>query len=326
MASARSRANDFQSGRFHNVIRTSGDQVGNAWGDSWADAVHRRVRNNQRFSDRQATVIPRGNVKTQRSSRTSSRTRYSAAGQAAAASRAAGRAERAGGRTHSKPRRKTIAERRALDAQNSDAGGWRRFGSPSGQPAGGQGNQPAESHTAPAARRQAQRNDRPVAQSAGQPAGRAAQRQPWWMAALRQPLAAATARRPEARRPPPRGRSSGPVRRWPVPALYGMPGGGSGRQESLRIAPPVVRERPSYNAPRQSAPSYSAPRGRAPRVTARRGRALRATARRGRARPAPRSKAAAAIAHRAEIPVAATTGTEPVTNVLPNQLASVFFP
>jgi len=37
-------------------------------------------------------------------------------------------------------------------------------------------------------------------------------------------------------------------------------GGGGGRPESLRVTPPVVRERPSFSAPRQSAPSYSAPR------------------------------------------------------------------
>ena len=50
---------------------------------------------------------------------------------------------------------------------------------------------------------------------------------------------------------------------------YSAPAARSARQESLRIAPPVVRQRPSssapgYSAPRQSAPSYSAPRQSAP--------------------------------------------------------------
>src|SRR5204863_348503 len=52
---------------------------------------------------------------------------------------------------------------------------------------------------------------------------------------------------------------------------YNQPSGGYSRQESLRMAPPVVRERPSapsYSAPRQSAPSYSAPRQSAPSYSA----------------------------------------------------------
>ena len=52
------------------------------------------------------------------------------------------------------------------------------------------------------------------------------------------------------------------------PYAKGDIGNGANRQqEQLRIAPPVVRERPSYNAPqRQSAPS--APRQSAPRQNA----------------------------------------------------------
>src|ERR1017187_10481912 len=46
------------------------------------------------------------------------------------------------------------------------------------------------------------------------------------------------------------------------------PGAGSSRQESLRIAPPVVRQRPSYSAPSYSAPRYSAPSYSAPRQSA----------------------------------------------------------
>lgn len=53
-----------------------------------------------------------------------------------------------------------------------------------------------------------------------------------------------------------------------------QPGAGqSSRPESMRISPPVVRERQqspgsNYNAPRQSAPSYSAPRQSAPSYSA----------------------------------------------------------
>ena len=136
-------------------------------------------------------------------------------------------------------------------SQGNDAGGWRRFGSPSGQPAAGQGNQPAANRGV-AGTGQAQRPS--ASPQSGQPGNDT--RGGW------------------QRFGTPGGGNSAPAQRQ-APAAprqdyrYNSPGAGAGRQESLRIAPPVVRQRPSYSAPsysapRQSAPSYSAPRQSAP--------------------------------------------------------------
>ena len=53
-------AHDFQSGRFNNVIRTSGAQVGSV-GVIRGQMPFTAGSQNLRFSDRQATAIPRGN-------------------------------------------------------------------------------------------------------------------------------------------------------------------------------------------------------------------------------------------------------------------------
>ena len=185
----------------------------------------------------------------------------------------------ADGRIHSNPHRKTIADRvpkrqRAGDASVRRPGTSCRAGKSARQ-------------SVRIGQRGAVATQRPtVAESAGEPAIGAAQRQPRWMAALRQPGGGNSA--PSQRQAPAAPRQEYRDIRTGQAQRFGMPGGGSGRQESLRIAPPVVRERPSYNAPRsecaelqraataarratarrrQSAPSYSAPR-RAPHQSA----------------------------------------------------------
>jgi len=203
-------AGDFQNGRFHNVMRTSGAQVGQG------SIIRGQVgitpgSANMRFSDRSASLVPRSSTN-------------------------------ARAFTHQQPNpmprgqlNQGVAGSRAPQSpQSSDAGGWRRFGSPSGQPAAGQGNQPAANRagSTPSSQGGWQRFGAPGGSSSA-----ASQRQT--PVAPRQDY-----------------RSSSPA-------------AGSSRPESLRIAPPVVRQRPSYSAPsysapRQSAPSYSAPRQSAP--------------------------------------------------------------
>jgi len=157
--------------------------------------------------------------------------------------------------------------------QSNDAGGWRRFGSPSGQqPAAGQGNQPAVNRNGFGSTGQAQRNDRPSASpQVNQPsAPRSNDSRGGWQrfgAPGGGNSAPGQGQTPSAPRQDYR---SSPGNQAP---RYNAPSGGASRQESLRIAPPVVRERPSYsapsyNAPRQSAPSYSAPRQSAPSYSA----------------------------------------------------------
>jgi hypothetical protein len=114
--------------------------------------------------------------------------------------------------------------------------GWRRFGSPAGQTAA-PGNPQGSTRTSPAA--QAQRN-----------AGPATSPQGGW----------------QRFGSPAPGNTNSPAQRQTAPAprqnYQSSPNAG---RPQVRIAPPVVRERPSYSAPAQrSAPSYSAPRQSAP--------------------------------------------------------------
>ncbi len=218
-------ARDFQSGRFNNVIRTSGAQVGSA-GVIRGQMPFSAGSQNLRFSDRQATVIPRG----------SQNTRFFAHQQPNPVQR--GQMNPAARQTA----QQAVPGNRAGGVQNNDAGGWRRFGSPSAQAAGGRGNQPSVNRNGSASPAQAQRNDRPSSspqggwQRFGAPAGGST------------PSQSPAPARQNFRSSPNQAQR------------FGAPGGGG----SLRIAPPVVRERPS-SAPRQSAPSYnSAPRQSAP--------------------------------------------------------------
>src|ERR1035441_8394422 len=227
-------ASNFQSGRFNNVMRTSGAQVGTA-GVIRGQMPFTASSANMRFSDRQASVIPRGNATTSRAfthqqPNPVQRGQLNPGGAASRMSNAPAVAQNNRG------------QRAPQGTQGNDAGGWRRFGSPSGQSAAGQGNQPAANRNGLGATGQAQ---------AGRPSAS-----------------------------PSNGSRGG----W---ERFGTPGGGNSppsqrqtqtapRQDyrsaspaSLRIAPPVIRQRPSYSAPgysapRQSAPSYSAPRQSAP--------------------------------------------------------------
>lgn len=252
-------ANDFQAGRFHSIMRTSGAQVGTA-GVVRGQMPFSGGAANQRFTDRQATVIPRANQNTrffahqqpnpvQRSGNSSPGVQFGrqSAGQPNVTNRSQN--------TQVAPQNRGTGM-----PQGNDTGGWRRFGSPSAQPATGQVNQtPANRNQSAPARNQ--QNDRPSAspqvnqpaaprnenrggwQRFGTPSGSPAQRQ-----------TPADAPRQEYRSNPNSGGQGSSA----------TPAGASGRQESLRIAPPVVRERPSNSAPRQSAPAYSAPRQSAP--------------------------------------------------------------
>jgi hypothetical protein len=227
-------AGDFQSGRFNNVMRTSGAQVGQA-GVIRGQMPFSAGSANMRFSDRAATVVPRGNANTRAFTHQQpnpvQRGQLSQGGAASRGSNAPAMAQNNRG------------QNTPQGPQSNDAGGWRRFGSPSGQPAAGQGNAAAANRGGAA---QAQQNGRTSSNSQGgwqrfgTPGGG---------------NGAATQRQtPTAPRQDYRSNS---------------PAAGYGRQESLRIAPPVVRQRPSYSAPgysapRQSAPSYSAPRQSAP--------------------------------------------------------------
>jgi FecR protein len=223
-------ANDFQNGRFQNVMRTSGAQVGSA------GVIHGQMpftggAANQRFSDRQATVIPRGTQSA----------RFFTHQQPNPVQRSQASGMQFGGRQTTQ---QAVPQNNRGQAapQNNDAGGWRRFGSPSGQPAG-QGNQPAANRNGSVGTGQAQRPSA-TPQSSQPSAPRNDSRGGW------------------QRFGTPAGGNSAPNQgQGAAPRQQDFRSSPGGQSPSLRIAPPVVRERPSYNAPRQqSAPSYSAPR------------------------------------------------------------------
>ncbi len=234
-------ANDFQSGRFNNVMRTTGAQVGSA-GVIRGQMPFAGGSRNMRFSDNQAKVVPRGseNVRffTQQQPNPVQRGQFNQGGAAGA------------GRQTSQPAM-AQSNRGQGTPQSNDAGGWRRFGTPSGQQSLSQGNQPAVNRNSSVGTGQALRNDRP---SSSQQGG-------WQRFGSPGSNAPAQGQSPSA---PRQNYRSAPGNQNSAPS-----GGSSyGRQESLRIAPPVVRERPSYSAPSYSAPRQSAPRYSAPRQSA----------------------------------------------------------
>ena len=243
-------AGDFQSGRFNNVMRTSGAQVGAA-GVIRGQMPFTAGSANMRFSDRAATVVPRGNANSR--AFTHQQPNPVQRGQL-----------NSGGAASRMPGAPAVAQNnRGQSPQSNDAGGWRRFGSPSGQPAAGQGNQPAANRNGSGATGQSQAGRQAASPSNDSRGG--------WQ-----------------RFGTPAGGNNAPSQRQ-TPAAprqdyrSNSPAAGSGRQESLRIAPPVVRQRPSYSAPGYSAPRYSAPSYSAPRQSAPSYSAPRQSA------PAPRS-------------------------------------
>ena len=237
-------ANDFQSGRFNNVMRTSGAQVGTA-GVIRGQMPFTAGSANMRFSDRQAAVIPRSNS----NARVFAQQQPNPVQRGQLNQGAASRAQNGPATTQNSRGQGT--------AQSNDAAGWRRFGSPSGQGAAGQGNQPSVNRNGSGTSGTAVRNSPSSAspqggwQRFGAPGGSGS--------APSQGQSPAGSRQNYGSSP------NSPGQR------YNAPGGGSG--QSLRIAPNVVRQRPSYSAPsysapRQSAPSYSAPRQSAPSYSA----------------------------------------------------------
>src|ERR1017187_7569115 len=141
-------ANDFQSGRFNNVMRTSGAQVGTA-GVMCGPMALTAGSANMRFSDRQAAVIRRSNS----NARVFAQQQPNPVRRGQLNQGAASRAQNGPATTQNSRGQGT--------AQSNDAAGWRRFGSPSGQAAAGQGNQPSVNRNAAGSSGPAVRNDRP---------------------------------------------------------------------------------------------------------------------------------------------------------------------
>ncbi len=284
-------AGDFQGGRFHNVMRTSGAQVGSA-GVIRGQMPFAAGSANQRFSDRQSAVVPRSNQNarffTHQQPDPVQRGQSGQVNQGGA-SRVPGMqgGDRSAGQQimpQNNRGQNSPQNRGQGTPQNNDSNGWRRFGSPSGQTSGGQGNQPAANRNGFGGGGQSPRNDRPSAspQVSGE--------RPGSSAAGQSPRNDRSSPSPQVSQPSaPRNENRGGWQRFGNPGggnnapdqrqspaaprqdfrsspnndrpRYSDPGAGSSRQEYLRIAPPVVRERPTYDAPRQqNAPSYNAPR------------------------------------------------------------------
>ena len=250
--------NDFQNGRFNHVARMTGTQIGQV-GAVQGHLPLAPGSASMRFSDRQASVVPRA----------TENTRFFRQQQPAGIQRSP----------------MTGAQNAVRGGQPTAAGqdnGWRRFGSPASQPSAAQSSQAGVTRNGFGS--QAQRQ--PAApQSTQQAAPRNdVNRGGWQRFGSPAPGSSNTPAQRQQQAPAPRQNNyqSSPYNSRPqqqsAPARGNQYVGGASRQESLRIAPPVVRERPSYSAPRQSAPSYSAPRQSAPSYSAPRQSAPRQSA------------------------------------------------
>ena len=231
--------NDFQAGRFNNVARLNGNQIGTA-GAVRGAMPFTPSTSNMRFTDRQASVVPRAASANQHffTHQTPAPVQRTPIG-------------RASGMTPANPGMPQAGPR---GAENS--GAFHRFGTPSGQNPAPAANAPRSGFTG-SNPSPAMRNDRPSqAPQAGENRGS-------W-SRFGSP---GTSGNPPASAPRQEFRQNS----QPGGSRYNGPSGGGGSAQPLRIAPPVVRERPSYpsySAPRQSAPSYSAPRQSAPSYSA----------------------------------------------------------
>src|SRR5664280_1375342 len=141
-------ANNFQSGRFNNVMRTSGAQVGTA-GVIRGQMPFTAGSANMRFSDRQASVVPRSNT----NARVFTQQQPNPVQRGQLNQGIASRGQNAPAVTQNNRGQST--------PQSNDAAGWRRFGSPSGQSAARQGNQNSVNRNAAGSSGPAVRNDRP---------------------------------------------------------------------------------------------------------------------------------------------------------------------
>jgi hypothetical protein len=235
---------EFQSGRFNNVQRFNGSQIHEA-GLVRGQMPIAPSSANLRFSDRQATAIPRSNENARFfthqqpnpvARQSFGRQSFNGAGGGSPAAGSAVQSQNGNRGMQGTP-------------QNEGSSSWRRFGSPAGQSGSPQSAAPGNQNRAPM--NQTMRNDRPAQ---GQPGNSVAPRS----------------------NPAPRstGGNNGGWQRFGAPGDNQSPGprgsgmhynAPSGSGQNIRISPPVVRERsysaPAQSAPRQSAPSYSAPRG-----------------------------------------------------------------
>jgi hypothetical protein len=221
---------DFQAGRFNQIARLNGNSIGNV-GAVRGAMPFTPGSQNLRFTDRQTAVAPR------------------TANTAFFRQQQPGRVERMPiGRPQGATNPGTLPN---AGARGNDAGaGFRRFGSPAGPSAAPQSNaQPMQQRVerngfGRTGENLTPRNDRPQ----GAPQG-------GWNRFGSPGNGAPQAPRQDSRQ-------NFQQNNRPQVNAPSAPNGPSGRQEPLRVAPPVVRERPSapqYQAPRQSAPSYSPP-------------------------------------------------------------------
>jgi hypothetical protein len=244
---------DFQNGRFNNIARVNGNTIREA-GAVRGAMPFTPTADHLRFSDRQASMIPRNN----------SNTRFFAHQQPSPVQRTPI------GRAAGMPGGQGLPQSNIRGGENQ--GGFRRFGAPAGQNPGPQTNSPRVERNGFGGngQRQDMRNDRPSqtpqqAPQMNQPGPRNDNRGGWNRFGSPgngggNPPAAAP--RQENRPAPPQNAQPNNDRPRNFAPNGGGNGGGNGRQEPLRMAPPVVRERPSgqrYEAPRQSMPSYNPP-------------------------------------------------------------------
>jgi hypothetical protein len=231
-------ANDFRDGRFRNVGRVSSDQVREA-GLVRGQMPIRPGSSNLRFSDRNAAHVPQGRAESANFFR---HQQPSPAQRIPFAQQQRGFEGRTGGSAQPQIPNRGLSQ--SPPNQGGGAGGWRRFGEP-----GGQASQPVN----PAARNDGGFRGNPRGQS---------------LENTRPPNAGGNQQAPSRgwqrfgepaggqRQQPPQ--SAAPQQSAPRQEFRGYQGGGS-----LRVAPPVVRERqsePRYQqAPRNDGPRYSAP-------------------------------------------------------------------
>jgi hypothetical protein len=249
---------DFQNGRFNNVGRFNGTQVGTA-GALRGAMPFAPAAQNMRFTDRQASMVPR----------TTANTAFFRHQQPTPVQRMPV------GRASGVPGGQGVQQAAPQNGFRGGDNGFRRFGAPAGQGGAPQVNQPAAPRGGfgSTGRNEVMRNDRPSPQ-VNQPGSRNENRGGWnrFGSPGNNPVAPPAAPRQEPRQNP---------QMNDRPRFNGSPngnGGGNGggnsfgrQQEPLRIAPPVVRERPNAPAQRYEAPRYQAPpqqRYEAPRYQA----------------------------------------------------------
>jgi hypothetical protein len=244
---------DFQNGRFNNIARINGSTIREA-GAVRGAMPFTPTADHLRFTDRQAAVVPRnmGNTHFFTHQTPAAVTRMPIGRMGAMPSGGQGLPQ--------------------TPVRGGDNGaGFRRFGAPAGQGQTPQVNAPRVERNGFGGNGQSpvmRNNDRPMQTPQGnQPAGPRNNDRGGWN---RFGSPGNSGGSPAA---PPRQDFRQNQQAMPQnnnndrPRFNDPNRGGANRQEPLRIAPQVMRERPSqpqYQAPRQSAPQYQAPRQSAP--------------------------------------------------------------